>query len=302
MRSIRRVAVLGAGTMGARIAAHFANAGFPVLLLDLVLAGERNRNAAALRGLEAAAKQKPGAFFTPSAAKLVRAGNFEDDLGGIRDCDWIVEAIAEQLDLKRALFEKVALWRRPGAIVSTNTSGLPLARLAEGFSSEFRRHFLGTHFFNPPRYLHLLEMIPGPDTDPTVYEFVAGFADRRLGKGVVDCKDTPNFIANRIGVFFGTTTHKLAAEGGYTIEEVDALTGPLIGLPRSASFRLADLIGLDTWIHVGRNLSSLVPEDPWRDRFLPPPMLEQMVERGWRGDKSGQGFYKRVGKEFWAID
>ncbi len=304
MRTIRRVAVLGAGTMGARIAAHFANAGIPALLLDIVLPDQPNRNTAALKGIESAARQKPGGFFTDGARSLVTPGNFEDDLDAIRDCDWVLEAVLENLEVKRKLLEEVARRRKPGSILSTNTSGLPLARIAEGFPAELRRNFLGTHFFNPPRYLHLLEVIPGPETDPAVLQFAAEFCDRRLGKGVVRCKDTPNFIANRIGSFFGTTIHQLTVEGDYSIEEADALTGPLIGLPRSASFRLVDIIGLDTWAHVGRNLHSLVPEDSWRERFLPPEFLERMVERGWRGEKSGQGFYKRVGaeKEIWAID
>ena len=187
--------------------------------------------------------------------------------------------------------------RKPDSIVSTNTSGIPLRQISEGFSTGFRQHFLGTHFFNPPRYLHLLEMIPGQDTDPQVIEFVSSFADRRLGKGVVPCKDTPNFIANRIGSFFGGTIQKITVEDDYTVEEVDAITGPLIGLPNSASFRLLDIVGLDVWAFVGTNLYHAVPEDPWRDRFLMPEFHKKIIERGWLGEKSGQGFYKRVGKE-----
>ena len=304
MRTIHRVAVLGAGTMGSRIAAHFANAGIPALLLDLVLPDQPDRDAAALKGIQTAAAQKPGAFFAQTTSALVTPGNLEDDLGALRDCDWIIEAVTENLPIKRALFEQVAHSRKPGSIVSTNTSGIPLARIAEGFPLEFRRNFLGTHFFNPPRYLYLLETIPGPDTSSQVLDFVSEFSDRRLGKGIVRCKDTPNFIANRIGVFFGATVQKLMLEGDYTIEEVDALTGPLIGLPRSASFRLVDLIGLDTWRHIAVNLYDLVPGDPWRERFPPPDFLTRMVERGWLGEKVGQGFYKRTGpaKELWALD
>jgi 3-hydroxyacyl-CoA dehydrogenase len=290
--------------MGARIAAHFANAGIPALLLDVVLPNQARRNAAALAGMDAAAKQKPGGFFTTHTASLVTPGNFEDNLGDLRQCDWIVEAVVENLEIKRALLAKVAEVRRPGAILSTNTSGIPLARISEGFSPELREHFLGTHFFNPPRYLHLVEMIPGAETRPEILAFIADFCDRHLGKGVVPCKDTPNFIANRIGSFFGATIHKLTVEGDYTIEEVDALTGPLIGLPRSASFRLMDIVGLDVWALVTRNLYEAVPHDPWRDRFVLPPMMEQMIERGWLGEKRGQGFYQRVGKqkEIHAID
>ncbi len=296
MRTIRRVAVLGAGTMGSRIAAHFANAGIPSLLLDIVVPNEKNRNAAALKGIENAEKQKPGGFFTEAGKALIKPGNFDDNLGELNSCDWIVEAVTENLEIKRDLWGRVEKVRKPDAILSTNTSGIPLAEISEGFSPEFRRHFLGTHFFNPPRYLHLMEMIPGADTSAEVLAFVQDFADRRLGKGVVPCKDTPNFIANRIGSFFGGTIAKYTIAGDYTVEEVDALTGPLIGLPNSASFRLLDIVGLDVWAFVGSNLYKAVPQDPWRDRFLPTEFQKKMLERGWLGEKTGQGFYKRVGK------
>ena len=306
MRTIRRVAVLGAGTMGSRIAAHFANAGVPSVLLDIVLPNESNRNAAAMKGIEVAARQKPGGFYTDAGAGLIRPGNFDDDLDKIADCDWIIEAITEDLQIKRNLWRKVEVIRRPDSILSTNTSGIPLAQICEGFSPEFRRHFLGTHFFNPPRYLHLMEMIPGPSSDPAVLDFVADYADRRLGKGVVPCKDTPNFIANRIGSFFGSTIAKVTLEDDYSVEEVDALTGPLIGLPNSASFRLLDIVGLDVWAFVGSNLYAAVPHDPWRERFLPTPYQREMLQRKWLGEKTGQGFYKRVGKgdskEIWVMD
>ena len=299
MKTLRRVAVLGAGTMGARIAAQFANAGFPVDLLDL-------NDAATLAGMESAVKQKPVAFFTEKARSLITPGNFDDHLGRVGNCEWIVEAVAENLAIKRSLLERVAAVRSPGTIFSTNTSGIPLAHIAEGFHDELRQHFLGTHFFNPPRYLHLVEIIPGPATLPEVLQAASSFCDLHLGKGVVPCKDTPNFIANRIGCFFGATVHKLTVEGDYTIEEVDALTGPLIGLPKSASFRLVDIVGLDVWVHVLRNLHELAPDDPARDRFLVPEFMERMLERGYLGEKRGQGFYKRVGKgaerEIWAID
>src|SRR5208282_495768 len=202
MRTLRRVAVLGAGTMGSRIAAHFANAGVPALLLDMVIPGVGNRNAAALKGIENAAKQRPAGFFADDKIGLVQAGNFEDDLHRVSECDWIVEAVVENLELKRELWRKVDAARRKDSILSTNTSGIPLAQISEGFSPQFRRHFLGTHFFNPPRYLHLMELIPGADTDPAILEDVEELADQRLGKGVVPTKDTPNFIANRIGSFF----------------------------------------------------------------------------------------------------
>jgi 3-hydroxyacyl-CoA dehydrogenase len=246
--------------MGSRIAAHFANAGFAVDLLDIVIPGQPARNASALAGIDTAAKQRPVGFFTASAARLIAPGNFEDDLGRLRECQWIVEAVAENLEIKRGLLARVAAVRRPGTILSTNTSGIPLASIMEGFDEELGRHFLGTHFFNPPRYLHLVEVIRWAGTAPEVAEWVSDFCDLHLGKGVVACKDTPNFIANRIGCFFGATVHKLTAEGDYTVEEVDSLTGPLIGLPRSASFRLVDIIGLDVWVR--RAAQSLRPGAP----------------------------------------
>jgi len=295
MRTIRRIAILGAGTMGSRIAAHFANAGVPSLLLDV--AGNPNPNAPALQGIQNALKLRPGGFFTDEKVALVEAGNFEDHLDKLSGCDWVIEAIVENLGAKRALWRKVDAVRKPGAILSTNTSGIPLAKISEGFSPDFRAHFLGTHFFNPPRYLHLMELIPGPETRPGILADVEQFADPRLGKGVVRTKDTPNFIANRIGSFLGGTIGKAMVEDDFTIEEVDALTGSLIGVPNSASFRLLDLVGLDVWAFVGTNLYDLVPNDPWRERFLPLDFEKKMLERKWLGDKTGQGFYKRVGKD-----
>ncbi|HLX44503.1 MAG TPA: 3-hydroxyacyl-CoA dehydrogenase/enoyl-CoA hydratase family protein [Bryobacteraceae bacterium] len=297
MRTIQRVAVLGAGTMGSRIAAHFANAGIPSVLLDV-------SNELARKGVENAAKQRPGGFFVDSAASLITTGSFDTDLAKISDCDWVMEAVTENLEIKRGLWKKVESLCKPDAIVSTNTSGIPLREISEGFAPAFRKRFLGTHFFNPPRYLHLLEVIPGTDTDAGIVEFVANFADLRLGKGVVPCKDTPNFIANRIGSFFGGTVGKIALDGGYTVEEVDAITGPLIGLPNSASFRLLDIVGLDVWAFVGTNLYHAVPGDRWRERFLMSDVQKTMLERKWLGEKTGQGFYRRVGKdkEIHAID
>ena len=290
--------------MGSKIAAHFANAGVPALLLDIVLPGVPDRSAAAKKGIETATKQKPVGFFTEEAIALVEPGNFEDNLSDLAGCDWILEAVTENLEVKRSLWKKVEAVRSPDAILSTNTSGIPLARITEDFSAGFCSHFLGTHFFNPPRYLHLAEVIPGGTTEPAVIRFVSEFCERRLGKGVVVCKDTPNFIANRIGSFFGATVYKTMIEGDYTIEEVDLLTGPLVGIPKSASFRLLDIVGLDVWAFVAGNLYEAVPHDPWRERFLPPPFLTEMLTRRWLGDKAGQGFYKRVGKdrEIHAID
>jgi 3-hydroxyacyl-CoA dehydrogenase len=276
--------------MGSRIAAHFANAGIPSLLLDLTAEAAR-------KGIQTAASQRPGAFFVDSAAALVTPGSFDADLLRVGECDWIIEAVTENLEIKRSLWKRVEALSRPDAILSTNTSGIPLHQIAEGFSPAFRRRFLGTHFFNPPRYLHLLEVIPGPETAPELLEFVTGFAGRRLGKGVVPCKDTPNFIGNRIGFFFLGTLAKITVEDGYTVEEVDALTGSLIGLPNSATFRLLDIVGLDVCSFVGDNLYHAVPGDPWRDRFVLPDFHKKMVERGWIGEKAGQGYYKRVGKD-----
>jgi 3-hydroxyacyl-CoA dehydrogenase len=295
MKPIRRVAVLGAGTMGSRIAAHLANAQIPSLLLDIVRPD---------KAVDTALKGRPGAFFIAESARLISTGTFDDDLPKIKDCDWIIEAVTENLAIKRALYDRVIPHRSEGAIVSTNTSGIPLAQISEGYSEEFRQHFLGSHFFNPPRYLHLVEVIPGAETRPEILAFISDFCDRHLGKGVVPCKDTPNFIGNRIGAFFGSDVQRLTIEHDLTIEEVDALTGPLIGLPKSASYRLLDIVGIDVWEHVTKNLYEAVPNDPFRERFQLAPFVSEVIQRGWLGDKTGQGFYKRVGKdrEIHALD
>ncbi len=230
IKSIQRAGVLGAGVMGARIAAHLANAGIPVHLLDI---GPGNK--AVQAGLDVALKSKPAAFFHPSNAALVTAGNFDDNLDRLAGCDWIIEAVAEKLEIKRGLLERVEKVRKPGSIVTTNTSGLPVHSIAAGFSEDFRRHWLGTHFFNPPRYMFLLEIVPGPDTLPEAVALMADFCDRRLGKGVVMAKDAPNFIANRIGTFSMVNILRVMEAGGYSIEEVDALTGPAMGLPTTAT-------------------------------------------------------------------
>src|SRR5579863_8546526 len=251
MKRINRVAVLGAGTMGARIAAHFANAGVPSFLLDIVPPDAEGpaRNKIAAAGLDAAKKSKPAAFMEPSLARFVTVGNFEDDLKKLADVDWIIEAVVENLDLKRALLRKVEAVRKPGTIITTNTSGLPVGNIAEGFSDDFRRSWFGTHFFNPPRYMRLLELIPTPEADSTLMDAVTHFCDVRLGKGVVLAKDTPNFIANRIGTFSMLNALRLMQSLGMTIEEVDACTGPAVGWPKSATFRTADIVGLDVLMH-----------------------------------------------------
>ncbi len=286
MRHVREVAVLGAGTMGAQIAAHFANAGIPALLLDIT-------REVARQGLERARALRPDPFFTPTTYTLIKTGGFEEDLAGISKCDWILEVVVERLDIKQALLTKVESLRRADAIVSSNTSGIPIAALAAGRSAAFSRHFLGTHFFNPPRYLHLLEIIPTPDTDPAVVDAVTAFADRRLGKGVVVAKDTPNFIANHIGLFGVMQIFGALATGDYTIEEIDAITGPATGRPKSATFRTMDIAGIDVLAHVARNLAERLNSPDDRRQFELPPLVANLVQRGWIGSKAGQGFYKK---------
>jgi 3-hydroxyacyl-CoA dehydrogenase len=284
--AIRSVAVLGAGTMGAQIAAHVANAGVAALLLDLTPEIARE-------GLKRARNLKPDPFFTPAGATLVTTGGLETDLERIAEVDWIVEAVVEQIEVKRALLERVDAVRRPGTIVTSNTSGIPIAAMAEGRSEEFRRHWLGTHFFNPPRYLRLVEIIPTPETDRAIVARISRFADLRLGKGVVVAKDTPNFIANHIGLFGVVQVLRALESGDYTIEEIDAITGPALGRPKSATFRTMDIAGLDVLGHVARNLAARLPDDEARRQFALPPLVETLIERGWVGEKSGQGFYKR---------
>ena len=308
-RRIEKAAVLGAGTMGSRIAAHFANAGLPCLLLDIVpldsSAGQgADRNKIVRAGLEAAKKARPAAFFTASLAEKVAIGNFEDDLARCAEADWIIEAVAENLEIKRKLLARVAQFRKPGAIVTTNTSGLPVRLIAEGMSEEFQQHWAGTHFFNPPRYLKLVEVILGPRTSADVIESLDEFCDRRLGKGVVVAKDTPNFIANRIGTFSMLNALRLMTTLGMTVEEVDACTGPAVGQPKSATFRTADIVGLDVLLHVVKNIYESVQNDESREIYRVPAFLEEMARRGWLGDKTGQGFYKKVKgeEEILALD
>ncbi|HET7105302.1 MAG TPA: 3-hydroxyacyl-CoA dehydrogenase NAD-binding domain-containing protein [Candidatus Acidoferrum sp.] len=293
---IQKAVVLGAGTMGARIAAHFANAGLPCLLLDIVPrdAAPADRNKIVLAGLDAAKKSKPAAFFTTALASKVSIGNFEDDLPRIADADWIIEVVAENLEIKRGLLAKVAQFRKPGSIVTTNTSGLPVHLIAEGLPEEFQQHWAGTHFFNPPRYMKLVEVIPGPKTSSEVLNALSEFCDRRLGKGVVLAKDSPNFIANRVGTFSMLNALRLMQSLGMTIEEVDACTGPAVGWPKSATFRTADIVGLDVLIHVVKNIYETAPNDESRESYKIPAFVEAMATRKWLGDKTGQGFYKRV--------
>jgi 3-hydroxyacyl-CoA dehydrogenase len=284
---VRRAAVLGAGTMGSRIAAHLANAGIPTLLLDLPAKTGSAERAPAVAALDALAKSKPAAFFEASLGQLITPGTFDDDLPRIADCDWVVEAVAENLEIKTALLARVLPHLGARAILTTNTSGLPIARIAAAIRGLGRR-FFGTHFFNPPRYMRLVEVIPTQESDPELIAAFSAFADRMLGKEVVFAHDTPNFIANRIGVAVMFNAANLMLEQGLTIEEVDALTGPAVGWPRTGTFRLADLVGIDILAHVAANF----PQGVTGGKFA--AVLEELLKRGWLGDKSGQGFYKKV--------
>ncbi len=286
---IQKAAVLGAGTMGSRIAAHLVNAGLPVVLLDIPAAAP-----IAAQAIEALRKSKPAALFDPSLAGRIVPGNFQDDMALVADCDWVIEAVTENLAIKQALFEKVIPHLKPDAILTTNTSGLPIASIAAGMPPEIRRRFFGTHFFNPPRYMRLVEIIATPETDPTAVEAVSAFTDLRLGKEVVFARDTPNFIANRIGLFTMLESVRLMQEEDLSIEEVDALTGTAIGWPRTGTFRLADLVGLDVMAHVASNF-------PERQLAMP-PFIQTMLERRWLGDKTRQGFYRKEGDARFALD
>src|SRR6266404_4993719 len=321
MITVKKAAVLGAGTMGAQIAPHLANAGIPTLLLDIVpreltpdeqakgltLESTEVRNRIARGGLEAAKKAKPAAFFAADFAALVSVGNFDDDLAKLKDGDLIIEAVVENLQIKQSLYEKVEQHRRPGSVLASNTSGIPLSQLAAGRSEDFRAHFLGMHFFNPPRYMHLVELIRTEWTKPEVSCSMFGFLDERLGKGVVVAKDRPNFIANRIGTFGALVTIHAMQEDGYSIEEVDKITGPAVGRPKTATFRTFDLVGLDVLAHVVKNLGENLPEDPERAMFTMPDFVGKMIERGLLGNKTKAGFYKKEKGEgdkgeIWTLD
>ncbi len=297
-KQIHKVAILGAGTMGARIAAHFANAGVPSYLLDIVppdaaqATPSAGRSSIAIAGLEAAKKSKPAAFMDASLSRYVTPGNFDDYLGRIAEVDWVIEAVVENLEIKRALLRKVEAIRKPGTIVTTNTSGLPVGKIAEGFSDDFRRAWFGTHFFNPPRYMRLLELIPTPESDRAAMDAVSRFCDIHLGKGVVVAKDTPNFIANRIGTFSVLNVMRLMQEMDFSIEEVDALTGQVLGWPKSATFRTIDMVGLDILGHVVANMTQNVKDE--RSELALPAFYKQMLERKMLGDKTKGGFYKKA--------
>ncbi len=284
--NIRSVGILGAGTMGAQIALHFANAGVPSLLLDVT------RDAARL-GLERARKLKPDPQFTPEVWRLVRTGSFDEDLAGLTTVDWVIEAVVERLDVKRDLLARVAAHLAPQAVLTTNTSGIPVGAISDGWPLDVRRRWLGTHFFNPPRYLHLLELIPTPDTDPAVVNAVAAFGDRVLGKGVVLAKDTPNFIGNHLALHGVAAMLRAVEAGRYTIDEVDAITGSAMGRPGSATFRTMDIAGLDVLAHVMRNLEERLPRQVDRAWFAPSALLQRLIAANALGEKSGKGFYER---------
>jgi 3-hydroxyacyl-CoA dehydrogenase len=299
-RLIKKVAVLGSGVMGSRIACHFAGIGIQVLLLDIVPkeAAESKkgteRNKIVNDSLQAALKSNPSPVYHKNAAKKITTGNFDDNMKDIAACDWIIEVVVERLDIKKLVFDKVEQYRKPGTLITSNTSGIPIHMMTEGRTDDFKKHFCGTHFFNPPRYLRLLEIIPTPHTDPAIVDFLMNYGDLYLGKTTVLCKDTPAFIANRIGVFGIMSLFGLIDKMGLTIDEVDALTGPIIGRPKSATFRTADVVGIDTLVKVAKSVADNCPDDEARTVFNIPQWLNKLVENNWLGDKTGQGFFKKT--------
>ena len=300
IRKIRKAAVIGSGIMGGGISALLAGAGVKVQLLDIVPFDlkdeEKNdptaRNRIVKAGLDSALASSPSLFFNKKDAGLIAIGNLEDDFETLADCDWIIEVVVENLGIKRALFTKVEKVRKPGSIVTTNTSGIPLQDICEGFSKDFKEHFMGTHFFNPVRYMHLLELIPGADTLPEILEFIAAFGEKNLGKGIVWAKDTPNFVGNRIGIQGIAAVMKAMVESDMTFAEVDAIFGPALGRPRTAIFKTTDLVGLDTMINVCKNSYELCPDDEQRDTLLMPEFINKMAEKNLLGNKTQGGFYK----------
>jgi 3-hydroxyacyl-CoA dehydrogenase len=301
-RKIRKVAILGSGVMGSRIACHFANIGLQVLLLDIVnpelseeeKSNKSKRNALVNEALRSALRSNPSPIYLKERSRLIQTGNLEDDLEKIVDYDWIIEAIVERLDIKQLLYERLEQYRKKGSIISSNTSGIPISLLSEGRSEDFKKHFIGTHFFNPPRYLRLLEIIPSNDTDPELVEFLMHYGDLYLGKQTVLCKDTPAFIANRIGVFAIMATFRLMKEYKLEMEDVEAITGSLVGRPKSATFRTCDLVGIDTLAKVAGGVGKACPDDEFNSWYELPEFLQTMIDKKWLGDKTGQGFYKKV--------
>src|SRR3982750_2907610 len=296
-RTIKKVAVLGSGVMGSRIACHFAGIGVPVLLLDIVPrdvpadAKPGQRNKIVNDALQAALKSNPSPVYTKDVVHRIMTGNFEDNMKDIHNCDWIIEVVVERLDIKQQVYEQVEKFRKPETLITSNTSGIPINLLAKGRSDDFKKHFCGTHFFNPPRYLRLLEIIPTKDTDPSVVDFLMHYGDLYLGKISVLAKDTPAFIANRIGVFGIMSIFNNMEKLGLNIDEVDALTGPIIGRPKSATFRTADVVGIDTLVKVAKGVAENCPGDEAKAVFNIPAWLNKMVEKKWLGDKTSQGFF-----------
>src|SRR4051812_3858442 len=315
IKPIRKAVVLGSGVMGSGIAAHLANIGIPTLLLDIVprelskeeeakgltLADRQVRNRISAASIQKLLKQKPAPLAVKKNLALIEAGNLEDDLVKLNDVDWVIEVVVENLKVKKQLFEKVDQYRKPGSIISSNTSGISVEAMAKERSMDFQKHFLGTHFFNPPRYLKLLEVIPTKRTDPRVLTFMQRFGEDVLGKGVVIAKDTPNFIANRIGTYGLLVTIKEMQKGGYSVGEVDSITGPLIGRPKSATFRTLDVVGLDTFIHVANNVWQQT-DGAEKQIFETPPFMKEMLQKGWLGSKSGQGFFLKEGKDILELN
>ncbi|ULQ56548.1 3-hydroxyacyl-CoA dehydrogenase/enoyl-CoA hydratase family protein [Flavihumibacter rivuli] len=299
-RTIKKVAVLGSGVMGSRIACHFAGVGLQVLLLDMVpkdaveSSSKAARNKLVNDALQAAIKSNPSPVYTKDVVKRITTGNFSDNMKEIAGYDWIIEVVVERLDIKQQIFEQVEQYRKPGTLITSNTSGIPIHMMAEGRSEDFRKHFCGTHFFNPPRYLRLLEIIPTPHTSPEVIDFLMEFGSLQLGKTTVLCKDTPAFIANRIGVYGIMAIFGLVEKMGLTIDEVDALTGPIIGRPKSATFRTADVVGIDTLVKVAKGVADNCPNDEQRAAFAIPAWLDKIISNNWLGDKTGQGFFKKT--------
>ncbi|MDQ3048341.1 MAG: 3-hydroxyacyl-CoA dehydrogenase/enoyl-CoA hydratase family protein [Bacteroidota bacterium] len=297
-RSIKKVAILGSGVMGSRIACHFANIGVHVILLDIVpkdaTADKKSRNKIVDDALAFALKSNPSPIYRKSFAKRISTGNFDDNMQEIATCDWIIEVVIERLDIKKQVFEKVEKHRKPGTLISSNTSGIPIHLMNEGRSDDFKKHFCGTHFFNPPRYLRLLEIIPTPETSSDVIDFLMHYGELYLGKTTVLCKDTPAFIANRIGVYGIMSLFHLVEKMGLSIEEVDKLTGPVLGRPKSATFRTCDVVGLDTLVHVANGVAQSCPKDEAIESFKIPGFISKMVENKWLGSKTEQGFFKKV--------
>lgn len=311
-RSIKKVAVLGSGVMGSRIACHFAGVGLPVLLLDMVPASAAESSKPAERNklvndaLQAAIKSNPSPVFTKQVVNKIKTGNFDDNLKEIAGCDWIIEVVVERLDIKKLIYEKVEKFRTPGTLITSNTSGIPIHLMAEGRSEDFKKHFCGTHFFNPPRYLRLLEIIPTAFTNPEVVDFLMHYGDLQLGKTTVLCKDTPAFIANRIGVFSIMSIFHIMDQQKLSVDEIDALTGPIIGRPKSATFRTADVVGIDTLVKVAKGVADNCPNDEAKAIFTIPEWLEKITTNNWLGDKTGQGFFKKTktaaGKEILTLN